>query len=102
MNISINAIHFRASSSLIFFVENRINALKKFNSRIESASIHLRIENDCEKNNKVSEICVHLPGRDLVVKKRAKTFEKSLSLAQLTIGRLLSRSNRKAKTLKKH
>ncbi len=101
MNISIKTIHFRPSSGLISFVENRINTLKKFNSRIESARIHLRLEKDRRKKNKVAEICMHLPGRDLVVKKRSETFEKSLSSAQLCIGRLLLRSNRKAKTLKK-
>lgn len=101
MNISINAIHFRASSRLISVVKQRVDSLKKYNSHMDSVKIFLRLENNHLKKNKLSEIHVHLPGKNLIVRKRSETFEKSTSLAKSVLIKILAKSKQKVKSLKK-
>jgi putative sigma-54 modulation protein len=101
MNISINAIHFRASSRLISVVKQRVASLKKYNSHMDSVKIFLRLENNHLKKNKLSEIHVHLPGKNLIVRKRSETFEKSTSLAKSVLIKILAKSKQKVKSLKK-
>mgnify|MGYP001156775322 FL=1 len=101
MNISINAIHFRASSRLISFVKQRVTSLKKYNSHMDTVKIFLRLENNHLKKNKLSEIHVHLPGKNLIVRKRSETFEKSTSLAKSVLIKILAKSKQKVKSLKK-
>jgi putative sigma-54 modulation protein len=101
MNISINAIHFRASYRLISAVKQRVASLKKYNSHMDSVKIFLRLENNHLKKNKLSEIHVHLPGKNLIVRKRSETFEKSTSLAKSVLIKILSKSKQKVKSSKK-
>ena len=101
MQISINTIHFRASSRLIAFIKQRVASLKKYNSHMDSVKIFLRLENNHLKKNKLSEIHVHLPGKNLIVRKRSETFEKSTSLAKSVLIKILAKSKQKVKSLKK-
>ena len=101
MNISINSIHFIASSRLISVVKQRVASLKKYNSHMDSVKIFLRLENNHLKKNKLSEIHVHLPGKNLIVRKRSETFEKSTSLAKSVLIKILANSKQKVKSLKK-
>jgi putative sigma-54 modulation protein len=101
MNISINAIHFRASYRLISAVKQRVASLKKYNSHMDSVKIFLRLENNHLKKNKLSEIHVHLPGKNLIVRKRSETFEKSTSLAKSVLIKILAKSKQKVKSSKK-
>tara|TARA_B100000497_G_scaffold4487_1_gene4609 strand:- start:395 stop:703 length:309 start_codon:yes stop_codon:yes gene_type:complete len=101
MNISINAIHFRASSRLISFVTKRAASLRKYNSHLNSVKVFLRLENNHQKKNKLSEIHVRLAGKSLIVRKRSETFEKSTSLAKSVLVKILAKTKQKVKSLKK-
>jgi putative sigma-54 modulation protein len=41
----------------------------------------LILENDKEKQNKITEVKIHLPGIELFAKKHAKSFEESIDLS---------------------
>jgi len=44
---------------------------------------------------------VRLPGKNLIVRKRSETFEKSTSLAKSVLVKILAKSKQKLKSLKK-
>ena len=58
---------------------------------MDSVKIFLRLENNHLKKNKLSEIHVHLPGKNLIVRKRSETFEKSTSLAKSVLIKILAK-----------
>jgi putative sigma-54 modulation protein len=75
MNIQINSIHFDADKDLIYFIETKLKKLLTFNHTIISADVFLRIEKNNEMDNKVVDIKLHLPGKELFAKRHSSTFE---------------------------
>ena len=75
MNIQINSIHFDADKDLINFIETKLNKLITFNDSIISADVFLRIEKNDGMENKVVDIKLHLPGKELFAKRHSNSFE---------------------------
>lgn len=75
MNILINSIHFDADKDLLAFIEAKLNKLITFNDSIISADVFLRVEKNDERENKVVDIKLHLPGKELFAKRNATSFE---------------------------
>ena len=76
-----HAIHFKADQKLLTFIQERLNKLEQFNDQIVSAEVYLRLDNDREKENKITEIKLHVPGKDLFAKKQCKSFEEATNVA---------------------
>jgi len=74
MDIKIHSVHFTADKKLIDFVEDKINKLQLFYDAIVSAEVFLRLENNSEGENKVSELKILIPGKELFAKKTSKNF----------------------------
>ena len=51
------------------------------NDQIVSAEVYLRLDKDREKENKITEIKLHVPGKDLFAKKQCKSFEEATNVA---------------------
>lgn len=76
-----HAIHFKADKKLLSFIQERLNKLEQFNDQIVSAEVYLRLDKDREKENKITEIKLHVPGKDLFAKKQCKSFEEATNVA---------------------
>ena len=81
MDTQMHAIHFKADQKLLTFIQERLNKLEQFNDQIVSAEVYLRLDNDREKENKITEIKLHVPGKDLFAKKQCKSFEEATNVA---------------------
>lgn len=99
MQVAVHSIHFKASSRLLQFIEKKVTSISKFSVRANRASVFLRLDNNHIKANKIAEVCIQLPGKEVVVRKEASTFEKSVTLAIDSMRRIVKRS--KAKNLSK-
>ena len=75
MDIQIHAVHFDADKDLLSFIKSKLNKLITFNDAIISADVFLRIEKNDERENKVVDIKLHLPGKELFAKKHSTSFE---------------------------
>ena len=75
MDIQIHSIHFDADRELLDFIKSKLNKLVTFNDAIISADVFLRIEKNDERENKVVDIKLHVPGKELFAKKHATSFE---------------------------
>jgi len=75
MQVQINSIHFDADKPLLAFIEAKIQKLTTFNDSIISGEVFLRIEKSSDRENKLVEIKLHLPGKELFAKRNATTFE---------------------------
>ena len=81
MEINTQSIHFSASGALLEFVEKKVSKLENVNQKVVSADVYLRLEKSEEKENKISEIKMLIPGKTLIAKKQCKTFEEATDLA---------------------
>tara|TARA_B100001564_G_C20315761_1_gene523361 strand:+ start:216 stop:500 length:285 start_codon:yes stop_codon:yes gene_type:complete len=75
MDIQIHSIHFDADIGLIDFIKSKLNKLITFNDAIISADVFLRIEKNNERENKLVDIKLHVPRKELFAKKQASSFE---------------------------
>jgi putative sigma-54 modulation protein len=77
MNIQIHSVRFDADKRLIDFVNQKLEKLPQFCEDIVNVEVYLRLDKDSERENKISEIKLELPGGPLFAKKQSKTFEES-------------------------
>jgi len=77
MNIQIHSVRFDADKKLIDFVHQKLEKLTQFDEDIVNAEVYLRLDKDQERENKISEIQLDLPGGPLFAKKQSKTFEEA-------------------------
>lgn len=96
MKVNIQAVGFSADRKLVDFTQLRLEKLEKFYDKIISADVFFKVEKTSEKENKVAEIKINVPGDDLLVKKQCKSFEEAVELSAESLERLLVK--RKEKT----
>lgn len=82
MNLSIQTVHFSADRKLIDHIEKKLEKLNQQHDRIVQVTVFLKLDNIVHNiKDKVAEIRVHVPGRDLFVKSVSKSFEESFDMA---------------------
>jgi putative sigma-54 modulation protein len=75
MKSKIQTLHFDAESTLIEFVQSRIDKLGKYYKRVENCTVTLsKIKNSRNKNSLV-EIALEIPGHNLFSKDQSENFE---------------------------
>ena len=77
MKVNIRSIHFTADGKLVDFVQERMDKLHHFYDGIIGGEVFLRLEKSENKENKVSEIKIKMPGKELFAKCQCRTFEEA-------------------------
>lgn len=76
MNVNVHSIHFDADVKLVGFIKEKLSKLTQFHDSILSGEVFLRLNKDTEHHeNKVVEIRLAVPGRELFAKRHSKSFE---------------------------
>lgn len=91
MDIKVNSVNFTADQKLITFVNDKVNKLQLFFDNIIAGEVFLRVDKDQEKENKLAEIKILLPGRELFAKKQCRSFEEATDLAVEALRRQVKR-----------
>jgi putative sigma-54 modulation protein len=94
MKVKVSAIHFSADQKLINFVSERVSKLETFYDKIIASEATLKIEESSGRENKLVEIKLSIPGKELFAKKNAKSFEEATD----NVVEALRRQIRKHKT----
>lgn len=94
MKVNISSVHFDADQKLLNFIEEKVGKLETFYDKIIDSTVVLKIDKSSDKENKVAEIRLAVPGKDLFAKKQCKTFEEAVDAAV----EALRRQVRKQKT----
>ncbi|MFZ4784946.1 MAG: ribosome hibernation-promoting factor, HPF/YfiA family [Flavobacteriales bacterium] len=81
MQIQVQSIHFDADHKLINFIEDKVNKLTHFHDRITFGEVFLRLDKSDNHENKIAEIKLSIPGRDLFARKQCRTFEEATDIA---------------------
>ena len=95
MKVSIQSVNFNISNDLVNYIEKKVNNLEKFHDHIIGAEVFLKVQSTSEKENKLVDVKMNLPGVDVVAKKQSKTFEEAASLAIDSVKRQLVKRKEK-------
>ncbi|MEX1132553.1 MAG: HPF/RaiA family ribosome-associated protein [Flavobacteriales bacterium] len=80
MNVNVHSIHFDADTKLVTFIKEKLGKLTQFHDSIISAEVFLRLEHDGDnRENKVVDIRLAVPGREHFAKRQGKSFEEATS-----------------------
>ncbi len=97
MKVNVQTPNFAAKDELLVFVEKRLSKLEQFYDKIVFADVYLKVQKTSEKENKVVEVLLSIPGDDLMVKKEAKTFEEATDDVVKSLERQLKKRKQKQK-----
>lgn len=95
MKINTQSINFTIDKKLTDFIQKRMNKLDLFYDKIIKADVFLKVENTSDKENKVFEAKLSVPGDSLVVKKKCKSFEEGVDTAVHILERQLKKRKEK-------
>ena len=97
MKITVNAVHFNADSSLVDFVQRKLNKLETFYDKITSGEVFLKLEKGDKSSvhKKLIEVKVHVPGNTIFVKEEGDSFEEATDKAVDVITRQVKRFKQK-------
>ena len=98
MKVSVHAVNFTVDRKLVDFVQEKMDKLEKYYDKVVSSDVFLKVEKTSDKENKLVEIKINVPGDDFVVKKQCKTFEEAVDLATESLERLLVKRKEKIRT----
>jgi len=95
MQIKVHSIHFDADHKLINFIEQKLSKLDTFYDNILSSEVFLRIDKSDDSKNKVAEIRLITPGKEMFAKKQCRSFEEATDLAAEALRRQVRRKKGK-------
>lgn len=77
MKVNVRSIHFDADAKLMDFIQERMDKLDHFYDGILGGEVYLRLDKSDNKENKVTEIKLKMPGKDIFAKRQCRTFEEA-------------------------
>ena len=95
MKVFTQSVNFNADKSLIDYTQVKVASLVKYHDKIVDAEVFLKVQNTSDKENKITEVKINIPGNELMVKKESKTFEEGVNLAVDSLKRQLKKSKEK-------
>ena len=81
MDIQVNSVHFTADKKLVDFVNEKVGKLALFFDNIIASEVYLRLDKSQDGENKIAEVKILIPGKELFAKKQCKSFEEAADLA---------------------
>ncbi|MBO6880323.1 MULTISPECIES: ribosome hibernation-promoting factor, HPF/YfiA family [Winogradskyella] len=95
MKVNTQSVNFTADRKLIDFIQRRMDKLDMFYDKIIQSDVYLKVENTSDKENKIFEAKVRVPGDSFVVKKQCKTFEEGTDIAVASLERQIKKRKEK-------
>ena len=98
MKVNTQSVNFTADKKLIDFIQKRMDKLDMFYDKVIQSDVYLKVENTSEKENKIFEARVNVPGNSFIVKKLCKSFEEGADMAVSSLERQLKKRKEKLRT----
>jgi len=92
MKVFTQSVNFNADKKLIIYADEKVLGLVKYHDKIVDAEVFLKVLNISDKENKLTEIKINIPGSELKIKREARTFEEGINSAVDNLKRQLKRS----------
>lgn len=79
MNTTINSVKFKADEKLEKFINEKVAKLDRMIDNALKCEVTLKVDKPESDNNKIAELRLYVPGKDLYVTKQANTFEQAVA-----------------------
>jgi putative sigma-54 modulation protein len=79
MNTSINPVKFKTDEKLDKYINEKVAKLDRMIDNAVKCEVTLKLEKPETDNNKIVDMRLYVPGKDLFVTKQANTFEEAVS-----------------------
>ena len=97
MKVNTQSVNFNADQKLIDFIQQRMDKLDQYYDKVIKTDVVLKLGNTNEKQNKIFEAKISVPGDSLIVKKICKTFEEGADSAVNSLQRQLKKRKEKVR-----
>ncbi len=97
MKVDFHAVNFSVDQKLINFIQEKMDKLERVYDKVVHSDVFLKLDNTSDKENKIVEVKVNIPGDGFVVTKQSKSFEESADLAISSLERVLIKKKEKQK-----
>ena len=77
MEIKIKSLKFDADQKLVEYAEKKVSKLERFFDNAGDAELTLSVLHEPENKNALLKL--HIPGKDLIIERQAKTFEEAIT-----------------------
>ena len=91
MDTKVHAVHFTADRKLIHYINERVDKLTLFFDQIVKSEVFLKLEPAADRANKVAEVRIILPGKELFARKQSRSFEQAADEAVEALRRQVRR-----------
>ncbi|POY38440.1 ribosomal subunit interface protein [Solitalea longa] len=98
MKIRVQSIRFNADIKLIDFIQRKLDKLDSFFDHVIDGDVFLKLDKAEDDANKIVEIKINIPGKDLFVKEQCQTFEEATDIAVESLAKQLKKHKEKLKT----
>ena len=98
MKVNVQSVNFHADQKLIDFIQARLDKLEHYYDKIIYADVFLKVQNTSDKENKVTEILLSIPGGDIMVKKTCRKFEECVDECISSLQRQIMKKKEKIKS----
>jgi putative sigma-54 modulation protein len=95
MKVNVQSVNFNADQKLVDFIQKKLDKLENHFDNVIYADVYLKVEKASDKENKISEILLSIPGDELICKKRGRKFEVGVDECVSSLERQLQKRKRK-------
>ncbi|WP_068597326.1 ribosome hibernation-promoting factor, HPF/YfiA family [Vaginella massiliensis] len=95
MKVKFQAVNFNAKQNLEEYLEQKLSKLDNLTDQIIAADVTMKLENTSEKDNKLIDVRLEIPGDDILVSKKGQSFEECIDLSMDTLKRLIIKRKEK-------
>ena len=95
MKVNTQSVNFSIDQKLVNFIQKRLDKLDNFYDKIIYSDVYLKVQNTSNKENKIVEVKVNVPGDGFIVKKQCKSFEEAVDSAASSLERVLLKRKEK-------
>jgi putative sigma-54 modulation protein len=95
MKLQMQSVHFTADQKLLAFIQEKADKLDMFYNRIIDGEVVMRLNKNMTGENKIVEVKVRIPGKQLFASSQAESFEKAADLVMEAMkGQLIKTKSR--------
>lgn len=80
MEISVNAVKFKPTSTLLEFIDKKVGKVETLLPQALKAEVTLKVDKEQSEMNKIAEVRVAVSGDELFASKQCDTFEEAVDV----------------------
>ena len=95
MKVNFQSVNFHADQKLVDFIQRRLDKLENHFDNVIRADVYLKVQKTSDKENKISEILLSIPGDEIICKKKSRRFEVGVDECVNVLDRQLQKKKKK-------